>query len=134
MTVPGIGQIAPASVVDTTSINPTATYPATAVGPTMKVCTTIKSNNSTVNIIDRTVIPYSNVPGSPTNPIVPPVPPVLPRVSVDGIINAEERGVFFEGMLVTVIGDGIQAPGAAPNPRPLTGGSEYPTIIIGTLT
>ena len=48
--------------------------------------------------------------------------------------NTEARGVYFEGKLVPVIGDGITGAGAAPSPRLLTTPTNYPTIHIGTKT
>jgi len=38
----------------------------------------------------------------------------------------------MDKVLVPVSGDAVQAVGGIPNPRPLTGLTIYPTIIIGT--
>lgn len=61
-------------------------------------------------------------------------PPPLVRLGVEGVVNSELRGVYFEGMLVPVSGDAIRAAEGEPNPRPLTGATAYPTIIIGSKT
>ena len=78
-------------------------------------------------------------PASPPTPAPgiwskPSVPPPLVRVGVEGVVNSEARGVYFEGTLVPVSGDAIRAVTGEPNPRPLTGGTLYPTIIIGSKT
>ena len=61
-------------------------------------------------------------------------PPPLVRLGVEGVVNSELRGVYFEGMLVPVSGDAIRAAEGEPNPRPLTGATAYPAIIIGSKT
>jgi len=61
-------------------------------------------------------------------------PPPLVRLGVEGVVNSELRGVYFEGILVPVSGDAIRAVEGEPNPRPLTGATIYPTIIIGSKT
>ena len=61
-------------------------------------------------------------------------PPPLVRLGVEGVVNSALRGVYFEGMLVPVSGDAIRAAEGEPNPRPLTGATAYPTIIIGSKT
>ena len=61
-------------------------------------------------------------------------PPPLVRLGVEGVVNSEFRGVYFEGMLVPVSSDAISAAEGEPNPRPLTGATAYPTIIIGSKT
>ena len=83
-----------------------------------------------INIVD---------PNSPPAPApgawgrIPPPPPLV-RLGVQGVVNSELRGVYFEGKLVPVSGDAIRAAEGEPNPRPLTGATAYPTIIIGSKT
>ena len=77
----------------------------------------------------------TDVSGVPINPLVPPVPQPLPRTPpIVGIVNSAARGVYFEGTLVPVSGDGVTGIGAAPDPRLLTLPVKYPTIFIGTQT
>ena len=89
-----------------------------------------KPEGSPINIVD---------PNSPPAPApgawgrIPPPPPLV-RLGVQGVVNSELRGVYFEGMLVPVSGDAILAAEGEPNPRPLTGATVYPTIIIGSKT
>ena len=132
------GQIVDKTVLDTVSANPTATYPLQAHGGEDKTYQTIYTDRMTSMMkivgLDPTSDP-TDVTGTPINPLVPPAPNPLPRTPpVVGIVNAEARGVYFEGTLVPVIGDGITGTGAAPSPRPLTSPAKYPTIIIGTRT
>ena len=128
------GCIVDSTVTDTNSANPTATYTAQAHGGTDITCNTIYSNQAKIKHLDRTT-KATDVTGVPIQPLIPPVPQPLVRTPpVVGIINTEARGVYFEGKLVPVIGDGITAPLAAPNPRLLTTPTNYPTIHIGTRT
>ena len=128
------GCIVDSTVVDTNSANPTATYTAMAHGGIDITCNTIYSNQAKIKHLDRTSDP-TDVSGVPIQPLIPPVPQPLPRTPpVVGIINTEARGVYFEGKLVPVIGDGITGAGAAPSPRLLTTPTLYPTIHIGTRT
>ena len=128
------GCIVDSTVTDTNSANATATYTAQVHGGTDITCNTIYSNQAKIKHLDRTTDP-TDVTGVPIQPLVPPVPQPLPRTPpVVGIVNTEARGVYFEGKLVPVIGDGINAPLAAPNPRLLTTPTNYPTIHIGTRT
>ena len=125
-----LGCIADSTTVDTVSTNPTATYPIQSHGGDNITCNTIYSNQAKIKHLDRTTDP-TDVQGVG----VTPVPLTLPRTPpVVGIVNAEARGVYFEGTLVPVIGDGITGTGAVPTPRPLTSPAKYPTIFIGTRT
>ena len=128
------GCMADTSTVDTPSANPTANYPLLSHGGGNVICTTIFAFGAPLTHMDPTV-PAIPVPGVP---ILPPPslpnPAVLGRASVAPIVNSVERGVYFEGKLVPVIGDGLRAPGATPDPRPLTTPTLYPTIFIGTRT
>ncbi len=126
------GNIADATTFDTESTNGTAAYPKQAHGVN-KTYTTIYSGSSPINSIDP-ISKATDVTGIPVNPLVPPVPQPLVRGKVKAIINTEARGVYFEGTLVPVIGDGIIAPLAAPDPRPLTSPGKYGSIFIGTTT
>ena len=129
-----LGCIADSTTVDTASANPTATYPIQSHGGSNITCNTIYSNQAKIKHLDRTTDP-TDVTGVPIQPLVPPVPQPLPRTPpVVGIVNTEARGVYFEGVLVPVIGDGITGAGATPDPRPLTTPTLYPTIHIGTRT
>jgi len=128
------GCIADSTTVDTVSANPTATYPIQSHGGDNITCNTIYSNEAKIQHIDITSDP-TDVTGVPINPLVPPVPQPLPRTPpVVGIVNTAARGVYFEGILVPVIGDGITGAGAVPAVRPLTTPTLYPTIHIGTRT
>ena len=128
------GCIADTTTIDTASANPTATYPIQSHGGGNTTCNTIYSNSAKIQHIDITSDP-TDVTGVPINPLVPPVPQPLPRTPpVVGIVNTAARGVYFEGILVPVIGDGITGAGAAPSPRLLTTPTLYPTIHIGTRT
>ena len=129
-----LGNIADSSTQDTPSANSTATYPLQAHGGSDITCNTIYSGGSKITHLDRLSDP-TDVTGIPIQPLVPPVPQPLPRTPpVVGIVNSEARGVYFENILVPVIGDGITGSGAAPNPRLLTTPGKYPTIYIGTRT
>ena len=127
-----LGNIADATTLDTQSVNATATYPPLAHGVN-KTYLTIYSGGGMVNSINP-IVPATPVTGVPINPLVPPVPPSLIRPKVVGIVNTDARGVYFEGTLVPVIGDGVSGPAAQPNPRPLTSPGKYGSIFIGTTT
>ena len=128
------GQIVDKTVLDTVSANPTATYPLQAHGGEDKTYQTIYTDRMTSMMKIVGLDPTSD-PTDVQGVGVTPVPLTLPRTPpVVGIVNAEARGVYFEGTLVPVIGDGITGTGAAPSPRPLTSPAKYPTIIIGTRT
>ena len=129
-----LGCIADSTTVDTGSTNATATYPMQSHGGKDITCGTIYSGGSKITHIDVTSDP-TDVTGTPIQPLVPPVPQPLPRTPpLVGIVNTAARGVYFEDKLVPVIGDGITAPLAAPDPRLLTTPTKYPTIFIGTRT
>ena len=129
-----LGCIADSTTVDTVSTNPTATYPIQSHGGRNITCNTIFSDGARLKHIDPTADP-TDVAGTPIQPLVPPVPQLLPRTPpIVGIVNTEARGVYFEDVLVPVIGDGITAPLASPDPRLLTTPTLYPTIFIGTRT
>ena len=128
------GQIVDKTVLDTASANPTATYPVQAHGGEDKTYQTIYTDRMTSMMKIVGLDPASD-PTDVTGVGVTPAPNPLPRTPpIVGIVNAEARGVYFEGTLVPVIGDGITGTGAAPSPRPLTSPAKYPTIIIGTRT
>ena len=128
------GQIVDKTVLDTASANPTATYPLQEHGGDDKTYQTIYTDRMTSMMkivgLDPTSDP-TDVQGVGVTPAPNPLPRTPPVV---GIVNAETRGVYFEGTLVPVIGDGITGTGAVPTPRPLTSPAKYPTIIIGTRT
>ena len=129
-----LGCIADSTTVDTVSTNPTATYPIQSHGGSDITCNTIYSGGSKIKHLDVTSDP-TDVYGVIQQPLVPVVPDPLPRTPpLVGIVNTEARGVYFEDKLVPVIGDGITAPLAAPDPRLLTTPTKYPTIFIGTRT
>ena len=129
-----LGCIADSTTVDTVSTNATATYPIQSHGGRNITCLTIYSNGARLKHIDPIADP-TDVAGTPIQPLVPAVPQLLPRTPpLVGIVNTAARGVYFEDVLVPVIGDGITAPLAAPDPRPLTTPTLYPTIFIGTRT
>ena len=129
-----IGNIADSSTMDTASANPTAAYPLQAHGGSDKTYNSIYSGGSQIKGIDPTSDP-TDVTGVPINPLVPPVPQPLPRTPpIVPIVNVAARGVYFEGTLVPVTGDGVIGIGAVPTPRLLTTPGKYPTIYIGTRT
>lgn len=128
------GNIASSAATDTASANATATYIQQPHGGPSKIYSTICSAGGPIQSVDPIGTP-TPVAGVPLQPLVPPVPQPLPRTPpIVGIVNSVARGVYFEGTLVPVIGDGITGIGAAPNPRVLTIGGTYPTIFIGTTT
>ena len=129
-----IGNMVDSSTMDTASSNATAIYPLQAHYGSNKTYNTIYSGGAPMSGLDPTSDP-TDVTGTPIQPLVPPVPQPLPRTApIVGIVNSEARGVYFESTLVPVIGDGVMAPLAQPDPRPLTSPGKYPTIFIGTRT
>ena len=129
-----IGTMVDSSTMDTASANATGIYPLQAHYGSNKTYNTIYCGGAKISALNPTSKP-TDVTGTPTNPIVPPVPQPLVRTPpVVGIVNTAARGVYFEGVLVPVIGDGVTGAGAAPNPRLLTTPGKYPTIVIGTRT
>jgi len=133
-----IGNIASSAAVDTASANATATYVAQAHGGPSKTYQTVYTGRMTsmmqIQSVDPTGTP-TPVSGVPIQPLVPPVPQPLPRTApIVGIVNSEARGVYFEGTLVPVIGDGVTGIGAVPTPRLLTTPGKYGSIFIGTRT
>ena len=119
---------------DTASANPTAIYPLQSHYGTDKTYSTIYCGGAQITGLDPTSDP-TDVSGIPIQPLVPPVPQPLPRTPpIVPIVNTAARGVYFEGVLVPVIGDGVTGIGAAPTPRLLTTPGKYPTIVIGTRT
>ena len=129
-----LGCIADSTTVDTASANATAVYPVQSHGGRNITCNTIYSDGARLKHIDVNADP-TDVAGTPIQPLVPPVPQLLPRTPpLVPIVNTAARGVYFEDKLVPVIGDGITGIGAAPDPRPLTTPTLYPTIFIGTRT
>ncbi len=131
---PQVGNITDSTTMDVASANGTATYLVQAHGGSDKTYNTIFSNGQKITGIDPTSDP-TDVSGVPINPLVPPVPQPLPRTPpIVGIVNSAARGVYFEGTLVPVSGDGVTGIGAAPDPRLLTLPVKYPTIFIGTQT
>ena len=128
------GCIADTSTIDVPSANPTASYPLQPHGTGNVICVSIFNGLAPIQHLN------ANIPATPV-PAVPLLPPpslpepaVLNRPSVTPVVNSVERGVYFEGKLVPVIGDGLKAPGATPDPRTLTTPTLYPTIFIGTRT
>ena len=128
-----LGNIADSSTQDTPSANPTATYPIQAHGGSDITCNTIYSGGSKITHLDPLSDP-TDVTGVTTGVPPGPTPATLPRTPIKAIVNIAARGVYFEGTLVPVIGDGIPGPGAMPTPRLLTLPGKYPTIYIGTRT
>ena len=129
-----VGNIVDSTTMDVASTNPTASYVAQAHGGPNKTYNTIFSGQQKITGIDPTGDP-TDVSGVPINPLVPPVPQPLPRTSpIVGIVNSAARGVYFEGTLVPVIGDGVTGIGAVPTPRLLTTPGKYGSIFIGTRT
>ena len=129
-----IGNMVDSSTQDTASLNPTATYPLQAHYGSNKTYSTIYSGGAPMSGLDPTSDP-TDVTGSPIPPNPSPIPQPLARnAPIKGIVNSEARGVYFEGTLVPVIGDGIPAPLAVPDPRPLTTPGKYGSIFIGTRT
>ena len=119
---------------DTASGNPTAIYPLQAHYGSNQTYNTIYSGGAKMSGLDPTSDP-TDVTGSPIPPNPSPIPqPLVRNAPIKGIVNSEARGVYFEGTLVPVIGDGITGAGAIPSPRPLTTPGKYPTIYIGTKT
>ena len=127
------GCIADTTTIDVPSANPTASYALQPHGTGNVICVSIFNGLAPMMHLNANV-PATPVPGVPLNLPNPPNPAVLNRPSVAPVVNSVERGVYFEGKLVPVIGDGLNAPGAVPNPRTLTTPTLYPTIFIGTRT
>ena len=137
------GNIADATTEDTTSANATAQYNQQAHGGPIKSYQTIYSSagggtsgGPSVEImgLDPLGTP-TPVTGIQLQPLVPPVPqPFVRTPPIVGIVNSAARGVYFEGTLVPVIGDGVTGAGAAPTPRLLTEPGNYNSIYIGTRT
>ena len=129
-----IGNMVDSSTMDTASGNPTAIYPLQAHYGSNQTYNTIYSGGAPMSGLDPTSDP-TDVTGTPIQPLVPPVPQPLPRTApIVGIVNSEARGVYFEGTLVPVIGDGVTGIGATPTPRLLTTPGKYGSIFIGTRT
>ena len=127
-----VGCIADSTTVDTASANATAVYPIQSHGGRNITCNTIYSDGARLKHIDVDADP-TDVAGTPIQPLVPPVPQLLPRTPpLVPIVKIAARGVYFEGILVPVIGDAITGAGAVPEKRPLTTPTLYPTIHIGT--
>ena len=115
-----LGCIADSTTVDTASANATAAYPIQSHGGRNITCNTIYSDGARLKHLDRTHDP-DDVYGVIQQPLVPVVPQPLPRTPpLVAIGNTEARGVYFEGILVPVIGDAITGAGAVPEKRPLT--------------
>ena len=128
------GNMVDSSTMDTASSNATAIYPLQAHYGSNKTYNTIYSGGTPISALDPTSDP-TDVSGTPIQPLVPPVPQPLPRTApIVGIVNSEARGVYFEGTLVPVIGDGVTGIGAVPTPRLLTTPGKYGSIFIGTRT
>ena len=129
-----IGNMVDSSTMDTASANATAIYPLQAHYGSNQTYNSIYSGGAPMSGLDPTSDP-TDVTGSPIPPNPTPIPQPLSRnAPITGIVNSEARGVYFEGTLVPVIGDGIPAPLAAPDPRPLTTPGKYGSIFIGTRT
>ena len=129
-----IGNIVDSSTMDTASSNPTAIYPLQSHYGSNKTYNTIYCGGAKITGLDPTSDP-TDVTGTVINPLVPPVPQPLPRTPpIVPIVNTAARGVYFEGTLVPVIGDGVTGIGAVPSPRILTTPGKYSTIFIGTRT
>ena len=129
-----IGNMVDSSTQDTASVNPTGIYPLQAHYGSNKTYNTIYCGGAKISGLDPTSDP-TDVTGSPIPPSPTPIPQPLARnAPIVGIVNSEARGVYFEGTLVPVIGDGIPAPLAVPDPRPLTTPGKYGSIFIGTRT
>lgn len=142
---PGVDFIVPGMIVDgaaldTLSIKPEQAnakyppYPILGVANYPTPLPTIRTGASKekpaglpVNIVNPALPPLP-APGTWDN-ILPPVPPPLVRT---GIVGVQNLSVYMDNVLVPVSGDAVQAEGGIPNPRPLTGLTIYPTIIIGT--
>ena len=128
------GNIADSLTQDTASTNGTAIYPLQAHYGKDKTYQTIYCGGAKITGLDPLSDP-TDVSGTPINPLVPPVPNPLPRTApIVVIVNSEARGVYFEGTLVPVIGDGVTGAGALPNPRILTTPGKHGSIFIGTRT
>lgn len=135
MTVPNpsvLGGIANAASTDLcTRENPTATYLPAPIGGSIIISPNIVSGGAPVKVVNPAglPVPFTPLAGIPTRIVAPPVPNPLPRLRIEGVANTS---VYFNGILVPVHADNIVADGASPAGCPLTGVTEYPTIIIGS--
>ena len=128
------GNIVDSLTQDTASANGTAIYPLQAHYGKDITYKTIYCGGAKITGLDPTSDP-TDVTGTVINPLVPPVPQPLPRTPpIVPIVNTAARGVYFEGTLVPVIGDGITGVGALPDPRILTTPGKHGSIYIGTRT
>ena len=128
------GNIVDSSTLDTASSNPTAIYPLQSHFGSNKTYQTIYCGGAQISGLDPLSDP-TDVSGTPIPPNPVPVPQPLPRTApIVGIVNSAARGVYFEGTLVPVIGDGVTGIGAVPTPRLLTTPGKYGSIFIGTRT
>jgi hypothetical protein len=146
----GAGNIVNPLMADTLSVIGTTIFPPLSIGGVQKELETIKTSvpnpsageegqPDTLQVkiaimdVEESAGTHPDVPGS--NPVPPfiPTPPSIQRPTITPVQNTR---VFFEGNLVTVVGDGMStAPTTVPPIRPitdLTAPSEYPKIIIGT--
>jgi len=146
--IPGVDFITPGMIVDGTALDSASViveqanskyppYPILGVAnyptplPTIRTGATKEiPEGFPINIVNP-VLPPLPVPGTWDN-LLPPTPPPLVRTGITGVQNPAVRGVYMDKVLVPVSGDAVQAVGGIPNPRPLTGLTIYPTIIIGT--
>ena len=119
---------------DTASANATAIYQLQSHFGTDKTYNTIYCGGAQISALDPLSDP-TDVSGIPIQPLVPPVPQPLPRTPpIVPIVNTAARGVYFEGTLVPVTGDGVTGAGAVPTPRLLTAPGKYGSIFIGART
>jgi hypothetical protein len=146
--VPGVDFITPGMIVDGSAIDSASVIPEQANSkyppypiqgatnyptplPTIRTGATKEVPAGLPVIIVNPALPPLPVPGTWDN-LIPPLPPPLVRTGITGVQNPAARGVYMDKVLVPVSGDAVQAVGGIPNPRPLTGFTIYPTIIIGT--
>ena len=147
--IPGVDFITPGMIVDGSAIDSASVwaeqanakyppYPILGVAnyptplPTIRTgATKEKPAGLPVNIVNPALPPFP-APGISWDNPFPPTPPPLVRTGIVGVQNPAARGVYMDKVLVPVSGDAVQAVGGIPNPRPLTGLTIYPTIIIGT--
>jgi len=138
--VPVPGTIVDGSAIDSASVIPeqsNSKYPPYPIQgatnyptplPTIRTGATKEVPKGLPVTIVNPGLPPAPVPGT-WDTLLPPLPPPLIRTGTVGIQNPS---VYMDQMLVPVSGDAVQAVGGIPNPRPLTGLTIYPTIIIGT--
>ena len=152
--IPGVDFVTPGMIVDDKAIDSLSViveqanskYPPMVIAsapppnyptplPTIRTSTyvgaTTKPPAGFPIMIVNPVLPPLPVQGTWDN-LIPPTPPPLVRTGITGVQNPAVRGVYMDQVLVPVSGDAVQAVGGVPNPRPLTGLTIYPTIIIGT--